>query len=272
MSGSARRRPQSAGGEVRLRHLLRDGAIGSRPPYDGIVLRLFFLRAASGEAAVTATERIALRRATATVREGSIVVRPARGQLLAAAAQLALAAGAVAAIALFLDRLPYWLLAALLLAAVFLGPVAALGFVFAVFGSSVVVDGRKRAAHWQQGFLGLGIGTTTSVPFGRIGHVAVSGDHDAAGADGEPPEVVTWLVELVRDDGRRFELGAVLAARPLAAEGHARARRLADAVGALAEAEVRAGPPPAAADPEAAARPRRRRIARARRRRDGERG
>ena len=217
-------------------------------------------------------ERIALRRATATVRDGSIVVRPSRGQLLGSAVQLALAAGAVGAIALFLDRLPYWLLAALLVAAVFLGPVAALGFVFALFGSSVVVDGRKRAAHWQQGFLGLGIGTTTAVPFERVARIEVSGDLDDADARGEPPQVVTWLVELVRDDGRRHELGAVLAARPLAAEGLARAGRLAEAVAALAGAEARLPPPPGAPPDAAPTRRRRRRLVRPGAPRDGERG
>jgi hypothetical protein len=191
--------------------------------------------------AVAEIERIALRRATAVIGGDAIVVRPSRGQLLAPLIQLAIAGGAVALIVLFLDGLPFALLVVLLLVAVFLGPVAALGFVFGLFGSSMVVDGAKRSAHWQQGFLGLGIGTTSSVPFERIAHIEVGGDYDDDFTYSGRPDVVSWDIELVRDDGKRLEVGSVLAARPLADEGLARANRLASAVGALAGCEVRAG-------------------------------
>ena len=215
-------------------------------------------------------ERIALRRATAVIRADSVTVRPSRAQLLAPLVQLAIAAGAIALIVLLLDRLPLAVLALLLVVAVLLGPIAALGFVFGLFGSSMVVDGGKRSAHWQQGFLGLGIGTTESMPFARIDHVAVTGDYDDELTDGGPPDVVTWDVELVRDDGKRLAVGSVLAARPLANEGLARANDLAAAVGALAGAALRAAELPAderAVDVAgiAAGRPlrRRRRLARA---------
>ena len=190
-------------------------------------------------------ERIALRRATAVIRTGSVTVRPSRGQLLAPLVQLAIAAGAIALIVLLLDRLPLAVLALLLMVGVFLGPTAALGFVFGLFGSSVVVDGGKQSARWQQGFLGLGIGTTESMAFARIDHVAVSGDYDDELTDGGRPDVVTWDVELVRDDGNRRTVGSVLCARPLADEGLARANDLAAAVGALAGAALRAAELPA---------------------------
>ena len=190
-------------------------------------------------------ERIALRRATAVIRADSVTVRPSRGQLLAPLVQLAIAAGAIALIVLLLDRLPLVVLALLLMVAVFLGPIAALGFVFGLFGSSVVVDGGKQSAHWQQGFLGLGIGTTESMAFARIDHVAVTGDYDDELTDGGRPDLVTWDVELVRDDGKRRTVGSVLCARPLADEGLARANDLAAAVSALARAALRAAELPA---------------------------
>ena len=186
-------------------------------------------------------ERIALRRAVAVIGDDGIVVRPSRGQLLGPVIQLALTAGAVGMIVLFLDRLPFAVLVVLTVVAVFLGPVATLGFVFAVFGSSMVVDRHKQTASWQQGFLGLGIGTTTSVPFDRIDHIAVTGDYDEEDAGGQGHDVVTWDVELVRDDGRRFDVASVLAARPLADEALDRANAVAEAMGAMARAEARLG-------------------------------
>lgn len=190
---------------------------------------------------VADVERIALRRAVAAITADRIVVRPSRAQLLGPVIQLGLTALAVALIVLFLDRLPFAVVVVLTVVAIFLGPVASLGFVFAVFGSSMVVDRRKQSAHWQQGFLGLGIGTTTSVPFGRIGHVAVTGDYDEEDIGGRGHDFVTWDVELVRDDGRRHAIGSVIAARPLAGVGLDRANRLAEAVGAMAAAGTSLG-------------------------------
>lgn len=184
-------------------------------------------------------ERIALRRAVAAISDETIVVRPSRGQLLGPVIQLGLTVLAVALIVLFLDSLPFWVVVVLTVIAVFLGPVATLGFVFAVVGSSMVVDRRKQSAHWQQGFLGLGIGTTTSIPFDRIDHVAVTGDYDEEDVGGRGHDFVTWDVEIVRDDGRRNSVGSVIAARPLADVGLDRANRLAEAVGEMANAEAR---------------------------------
>ncbi len=207
-------------------------------------------------------ERIALRRAVAAIADDTIVVRPSRGQLLGPVIQLGLTALAVALIVLFLDSLPFWVVVVLTVIAVFLGPVATLGFVFAVIGSSMVVDRRKGTAHWQQGFLGLGIGTTTSIPFDRIDHIAVTGDYDAEDAGGRGHDFVTWEVEIVRDDGRRRAVGSVIAARPLADVALDRANRLAEAVGAMANAEARFDSLPEyeeIEEPDAAPTPRRRR-------------
>ncbi len=207
-------------------------------------------------------ERIALRRAVAAISDDTIVVRPSRGQLLGPVVQIALTALAVALIVLFLDSLPFWVVVVLTVVAVFLGPVATLGFVFAVIGSSMVVDRRKQSAHWQQGFLGLGIGTTTSIPFDRIDHIAVTGDYDAEDIGGRGHDFVTWEVEIVRDDGRRRAVGSVIAARPLADVGLDRVNRLAEAVGAMAETEARLATLPAEEpfeEPETEPAPRRRR-------------
>ena len=94
----------------------------------------------AGEAEV---ERIALRRAVAAITDDMIVVRPSRMQLLGPVIQLGLTALAVATIVLFLE-LAVCGVVVLTVIAVFLGPVATLGFVFA--GSSMVVDRRKQRA------------------------------------------------------------------------------------------------------------------------------
>ena len=60
-------------------------------------------------------ERIALRRQTAVIREGSITVRPSRAHFLGPLIELAIAAGAIWLIITFMDRLPLAVLAVLLM-------------------------------------------------------------------------------------------------------------------------------------------------------------
>src|SRR5688572_16307189 len=104
---------------------------------------------------MTNTERISLQRSVAVVREGSIAVRPSRGQLLGPVIELAIALGAVALIVLLFDAMPIWLLMVLLLLAIILGPVGVLGMVYSAIGSSFIMERSKQSARWQQGFLGM---------------------------------------------------------------------------------------------------------------------
>ena len=200
-------------------------------------------------------ERIPLRRAVAVIGGDTIAIRRSRAQAIAPLVQLAIAGGAVALIARFLDSLPLALLAVLLAAAILLGPIGALGLVYSLAGTAVLLERGKGSVRWQQGLLGLGLGTSELVPFARIDHVAVEGDYGAGLTGGGRQDLVSWDVTLVKDNGKRLAIGSVVVARPLAAEGLARANRLAAAFaergGAAARpaelppGEPAAGPPPA---------------------------
>ena len=211
-------------------------------------------------------ERIPLQRAVAVIGDDSVAIRRSRAQLLAPLIQLALAAGAVALIVVFLEVLPLALLVVLLVVALLMGPIATLGLVYNVIGRSVLLEREKQSVRWQQGLLGLGLGTDELVPFWRIDHIAVEGDYEAELAGGERQDLVSWDVELVKDNGRRLEIGSVVAARSLAAEGLARANRLAEAIAERSGSEARLAELPdepdasgEAAEPPPAERPRRRR-------------
>ena len=45
-------------------------------------------------------------------------------------------------------------------------------------GADVVIDGRKGSATWQQGYLGMGVGTRELVPFPKIDHLAITIEGD----------------------------------------------------------------------------------------------
>jgi len=175
-------------------------------------------------------ERISLQRAVAVISDDAIAIRRSRAQLLVPFIQLGIAAGAVLLIVFFLDSLPLPLLAVLLAIAILLGPISTLGLLYNLLGNAVVLERDKQSVRWQQGLFGLGLGTSELVPFWRIDHIAVSGDYDEVLAGGDRQDLVTWDVELVKDNGKRLSIGMVVVARPFAEEGLARANQLAQSV------------------------------------------
>jgi hypothetical protein len=178
----------------------------------------------------TLEDRIPLQRSVAVVTDRSIVVRPAQAQIVGAAVELGAALLAIALIVLLFDVLPIYVLMVLLLLAIILGPVGVLGLVYGAIGTSFVMERDKQSARWQQGFLGLGIGTNEFVPFSRIDHIDVATDETDVLPEGERQDLVQWDVRLIKDNGRQLTVGTVIAARPLADVGAERANRLASAV------------------------------------------
>ena len=176
---------------------------------------------------VRPTERIALAGSVAVLRAGSIAIRPSRARLLGPAVEGALAASAILAIVTLLPVLPLWALLLLLLSAMLLGPIAVLGFVYNIAGSAVLVEREKQSVRYQQGLLGLGLGTAELVPFWRIARYELQCSDDEPLTSGEQQDLVEWEVRLVKDNGRVLPVASVVAPRPLADEARERAARLA---------------------------------------------
>jgi hypothetical protein len=207
-------------------------------------------------------DRIPLQRSVAVVTDNSIAVRPAQAQVVGAAIELGLALVAIGAIVLLFDALPIYVLMVLLLLSLILGPVGVLGLVYGAIGTSFVMERDKQSARWQQGFLGLGIGTNEFVPFARIDHIDVATDEDETLPEGERQDLVQWDVRLIKDNGRQLTVGTVVAARPLADVGAERANRLAGAVAEMGGVQARLAAVPQVAEPaiDTPARPVRRRY------------
>ncbi|MEX2230360.1 MAG: hypothetical protein WEB13_12060 [Dehalococcoidia bacterium] len=209
-------------------------------------------RAASESTAPDETMRLGLHRAVAVLKPDSIAVRPARAGWLGPLVQAFLAGGAVWLIATFINTLELWALAVLLLVAMISGPLAVLGLVYNVAGARFIMERGKGTARWQQGFLGLGLGTHELVPFARIRRVEVASDGEQRLSSGDRQDVIRWVVRLVKDNDREIEIGSVMAARPLAHQGAERANTLAAAVATMANAAVRLTPVPDEPDRPAA--------------------
>jgi hypothetical protein len=192
---------------------------------------------AAGSAAVS-RRTIPLHRAVAVVTPDSIAVRQTRAGLVGPLIELALAVIAVWLIMRFINSWPLGVLFVLALAVTVLGPLALIGFVNNVVGSSFLMERAKESARWQQGLLGLGIGTFELVPFGRVQRFEVVSDYDDVLASGMDQDVVDWEVILVKDNDKELTVGRVVAARSLAHEAGKRANALATALGEMSGADV----------------------------------
>jgi hypothetical protein len=140
---------------------------------------------------------VVLHRSLAVMSEDKIEIRSARSTVLLPLAALVVAGGLIAWIALS-ESAPFWGLVVVLLACLFLVPVSVMGLVGAIAGADVVVDARKGSVTWQQGYLGMGIGTKELVPFPKIDHLEVT-------IEGDQPD--RWREQ--SDDLRQFALSIV---------------------------------------------------------------
>jgi hypothetical protein len=139
-------------------------------------------------------EEVLLHRSMAVFKGDVIEIRSARSVVI-----LPLLGLTLAALLIWMmvnpTLLPFWAKAATLLFLLALVPICVMALVNAVAGAEVVIDARKGSATWQQGYLGMGIGTRELVPFAKIGHLSVT-------VDGADPD--RWHSHA--DDLRQFAL------------------------------------------------------------------
>jgi hypothetical protein len=177
---------------------------------------------------------IYLNRRVAFIERERINVRPALAAALVPLVWLLAGVAAFAAIVVWIDDLPFWLVLLLLGVAIVSIPLAGIGLVYAIGGANVVFDREKQSGVWQQGFLGMGVGTTELVPFWKIDHIRVEDVTRGAlrGRRGEPQaqDVVQFEVQLIKESGKTLRVGDVVVARSLLREGLGEARELAGAI------------------------------------------
>lgn len=161
---------------------------------------------------------VLLHRSMAVLGVEKIEIKSARGTVILPLIGLLLALGAGWYIAREGFTLPLWALIALLLFCMMLVPFSAMSLISSVVGADVVVDARKGSATWQQGYLGMGIGTKELVPFTRIDHfeITVEGDEADRWHD-QTDDLRQFALVLVKDNGKRLTLAQV----PVPAYGQA---------------------------------------------------
>ena len=199
----------------------------------------------------TGVRSIALDRRICVVREDRIDIRPSPGAVILPLGAMAVSIVCFVVIGLTINVLPLAALAVLLIPNVLVFPLAAMGLVYSLIGAHVIVDRRKGSVTFQQGWIGLGLGTRELVPFEKIDHIALEettlGEVESPWL--APVDVRVWDIVLVKRSEKRLSIGmVVIPAEPdLTPEGLTRARQAAGAIAALVGKPLRDG---AGAGPE----------------------
>jgi len=148
-----------------------------------------------------------------------------------------------ASVALFADSLSTMLLALMLIGGLLLAPLSAMGVIYSIIGAAVVVERQKQSIRFQQGVLGLGLGTIELVPFWKIERIEVD-DFPLGDAPSKLPrpafDLRAWDIVLVKTSGKRLPIGQVISANreDLVDEGFNRAVDAAEAIGAMTDKRV----------------------------------
>lgn len=175
----------------------------------------------------------------AVIGRDKIEIKSARGTVILPLIGIALAGGAIAWMALGGASLPLWLLVGLLFAILVLVPFSVMSLISAIVGADVVIDRTKNSATWQQGYLGMGIGTKELVPFEKIDHleVTIEGDQPDRWHEHED-DLRQFSLVLVKKSGKRLTLAQVPVPAYGQADGMDRTLAAGNAVAALTGSTV----------------------------------
>ncbi|MPZ23434.1 MAG: hypothetical protein GEU28_07785 [Dehalococcoidia bacterium] len=200
---------------------------------------------------------ILLNRAVATISPERIEIRP--DKVLVVGPLLGVLFGLACALGIWFGRndAPTWLLVLLLLGALFALPFAGMSLVYTIVGANIVIDRAKKSIVFQQGVLGLGVGTREVVPFWKMSELRL--DDLAEGGRGPTEEFAQWQITLLKDSGRVLQIASLTYPRDQEEIALSQMRRLAHAIADLAGGTPVAEPPPEATEPPRAPAAKRRR-------------
>lgn len=182
---------------------------------------------------------VLLHRSMAVIGDRKIEIKAARSTVILPVLGLALAAVLITWMSLS-DTVPFWALVTLLFVCLAVVPASVMGLVSSIAGADVVIDATKGSITWQQGYLGMGIGTKELVPFAKIDHLEVTvegGDPDRWGH--QTDDLRQFALVLVKTSGKRLNLIQIPVPVYGQADGMDRTLTVGNAVAALTGSSVR---------------------------------
>lgn len=176
----------------------------------------------------------------AVIGDDRVEIKSARGMVTLPLIGLLTAAGLVALMATKGMSLPFWALVVMLVFCLGAVPVSVMALIGAIVGTDAIVDARKGSVTWQQGYLGMGIGTKELVPFDRIEHLEITVEGEAPDRwHGQSDDLRQFALVLVKKSGKRLTLAQVPVPAYGQADGMDRTLAVGTAVAALTGVQVR---------------------------------
>ncbi len=153
---------------------------------------------------------VLLHRSIATIGDDKVEIRSARSTVVIPLLGLGISAAVGYWMATAAGGAPIWLFIAALFFLLLAVPVSVMGLVGSIAGADVVVDAKKGSATWQQGYLGMGIGTKELVPFAKIDHleILIEGDQPDRWHD-HSDDLRQFALRLVKASGKVLTLAQV---------------------------------------------------------------
>jgi hypothetical protein len=150
---------------------------------------------------------VLLHRSMAVIGDDLIEIKSARGAVILPIVGLLVSVAIGWLMVEYGLFMQFWMLVVLLVILIIVVPLSVMGLVGALVGADVVVDRRKGSATWQQGYLGMGIGTKELVPFAKIDHleVCIEGDRPDRWQD-LPDDLRQFSLVLVKKSGKRLTI------------------------------------------------------------------
>lgn len=184
-------------------------------------------------------QEVILHRSMAVIGPHKIEIKSARGTVVLPLLGIAIAIGLMAYIMTSGSSLPFWALVAILMLCLALVPLSVMGLVGSLVGADVIIDAKKGSATWQQGYLGMGIGTKELVPFAKIERfeVTIEGDTPDRWHE-EQDDLRQFALVLVKKSGKRLTLAQVPVPAYGQADGMDRTLAVANAAAALTGSTV----------------------------------
>jgi hypothetical protein len=170
-----------------------------------------------------------LNRRVAFIEPDRINVRPALAAALFPLFGLVVGVAAFASVILWLDQIPFAVAMLLLMVAIISIPLAGIGFVYAIAGTNVVFDRQKQSGLWQQGYLGMGVGTTELVPFWKIEQIRID-ELTRERQRGELQDVAQLEIVLVKVSGKQLKVADLIVPRSMVRQGLEEVRTVAAAI------------------------------------------
>jgi len=183
---------------------------------------------------------VMLHRSMAVIGDEKIEIKAARSTVWVPLGGLALSGLFMWWIGTNQGSAPVWALILMLLFLLFAVPVSAMSLVSSIAGADVVIDRRKNSATWQQGYLGMGIGTKELVPFEKIDHLEISVEgEDRERWHEEQDSLRQFALTLVKTSGKRLTLAQVPVPADDQADGMDRTLAVGQAIAQLTGRDIR---------------------------------